>query len=263
MKSLLKTVKILAIATGIIVSGSDLSNADYDWGTLEDGDIYMFYSSHQDLGWEDSYWNCKNHRNTNMIAQALAFIDANSDYKYCIEYTRALMDFWDDPGTTEAQKQQVIDNIHSDNLEVGGTYNCGYESLFSNEGLVRQTYLGRKWQKDNLGCDSEVAWNIDPPIRSLQAPQIFRKAGIKYVMASRYKKGFFRWKSPNYDGDYNDSSFLLFCVGEYDFPWNAFYRSNTNDTYKYVDGNASYGMLYPYSFQHKEFGSQCAGQRPE
>jgi hypothetical protein len=110
------------------VSSSGLSNADYDWKTLEDGDIYMFYCSHQDLGWEDSYWNCKNHRNTNMIAQALEFIDADSDYKYCIEYTRALMDFWDDPGTTQAQKQQVVDNINSDNLEVGGTYNCGYEN---------------------------------------------------------------------------------------------------------------------------------------
>ena len=62
----------------------------------------------------------------------------------------------------------------------------------------RQSYLGRKWIKDNLpGMDALAAYNVDVPGRSLQTPQIFAKSGIKYLFVSRMKEGFYNWYSPD------------------------------------------------------------------
>jgi len=225
---------------------------DRDWGNLTNGDVYLFYCSHQDLGWEDSYHDTKAKRNQYMIEPVVGWAKNHSDYKYCIEYTRAAMDFKNYTQTTEGKEalwQDFVNLVKSGQIEVGGTYNCGYESLFSGEGLVRQTYLGRKWLRD-LGCDTEVAWNVDPPIRSLQTAQIYRKAGIKYMMDSRYKKGFFKWKSPNVHEGSDDYSFIVYSQGTYDHPWVYFIRNATCDPYLSVSGYN--GVLYPYSFNKKD-----------
>ena len=109
------------------------------------------------------------------------------DFKEYTQTTEGKASLWDD----------FINLVKSGQIEVGGTYNCAYESLFSSEALVRQTYLGRKWLR-GLGCDTEVAWNVDPPIRSLQTPQIYKKAGIKYMMGKPLQEGFFQMEQPQY-----------------------------------------------------------------
>ena len=234
----------------ILFAGLDTSAADRDWGHLVNGDMYFFYCSHQDLGWEGSYHDCKEKRSRNMIEPVVGWAKDHSSYKYCIEYTRAAMDFKEYTQTTEGKASlwdDFINLVKSGQIEVGGTYNCAYESLFSSEALVRQTYLGRKWLR-GLGCDTEVAWNVDPPIRSLQTPQIYKKAGIKYMMASRYKKGFFKWNSPNIHDGSDDYSFIVYSQGTYDNPWVYFIRNGAGDLYPSPSYN---GVFYPYSFNKK------------
>ncbi len=231
----------------------------HDWGILTNGNIYMFYCSHQDLGWEDSYDYCKAKRSRNMIEPVVGWAKNSTNYKYCIEYTRSVMDFYEYTQTTPGKAslwQDFVDLVKTGQIEVGGTYNCGYESLFSGEGLVRQTYLGRKWLR-GLGCDTKVAWNVDPPIRALQTAQIYKKAGIEYLMDSRYKKGYFKWKSPNvHDGD-NDYSIIVYSQGDYGYNWSGFVlRNEAGDPYKSNPAqswNGYNGILYPYSFNGKEF----------
>ena len=76
--------------------------------------------------------------------------------------------------------------------------------------LVRETYFGRRWIRKHLaGCDAQVAFNPDPPARSLQMQQILAKAGIPYLFISRYHEGLYRWYSP--DG----SSVLAYSPGHY------------------------------------------------
>ncbi len=43
----------------ILFSGLNTSADERDWGNLTNGNIYLFYCSHQDLGWENSYFQCK------------------------------------------------------------------------------------------------------------------------------------------------------------------------------------------------------------
>ena len=241
----------------ILFSGLNTSAAERDWGNLTNGNIYFFYCSHQDLGWEGSYYDCKKKRNQDMIEPVVEWAKDHSDYKYCIEYTRSVMDFQEYTQTTPGKASlwgDFVNLVKSGQIEVGGTYNCGYESLFSGEGLVRQTYLGRKWLRD-LGCDTEVAWNVDPPVRSLQTAQIYKKAGIKYMMDSRYKKGFFKWKSPNVHDGSNDYSILVYSQGDYGYTWSGFLREAANDPYhsNLLEPWLGYhGILYPYSFNGKD-----------
>ena len=228
-----------------------------DWGSITNGNIYLFYCSHQDLGWEDSYDHCKARRNQNMIEPVVGWAKESTNYKYCIEYTRSVKDFYEytqsTPGKTSLWND-FITLVKAGQIEVGGTYNCGYESLFSGEGLVRQTYLGRKWLK-SLGCDTKVAWNVDPPIRALQTAQIYKKAGIKYLIDSRYKKGYFKWKSPNaHEGD-DDYSLIVYSQGDYGYSWSGFVlRNEPGDPYHSdpaAPWNGYNGLLYPYSFNGK------------
>jgi alpha-mannosidase len=251
MASRVATTRFIIGALGfclILFAGLNTSADDRDWGNLTNGDVYFFYCSHQDLGWEGSYHYCKNMRNQHMIEPVVGWAKNNSDYKYCIEYTRAAMDFQEYTQTTEGKEtlwQDFVNLVKSGQIEVGGTYNCGYESLFSGEGLVRQTYLGRKWLR-GLGCDTEVAWNVDPPIRSLQTAQIYKKAGIKYMMDSCYKKGFFKWKSPNVHDGSDDCSIIVYAQGHYGYPWGGFIRNAEGDPYP--SDSKYYGVLYPYSY---------------
>ena len=95
-------------------------------------------------------------------------------------------------------------------MEWGATYNQPYESLLSGEQLVRETYFGRLWLKRTVpGADAKVYFNPDVPGRAAQMPQILAKAGIPYMVMSRYHEGFYRWASP--DG----SSVLAYSPGHY------------------------------------------------
>jgi alpha-mannosidase len=59
------------------------------------------------------------------------------------------------------------------------------------------------------GCDARVYFNPDVPGRALQMQQILSKAGIPYMLISRYHEGLYRWLSP--DG----SSVLAYSPGHY------------------------------------------------
>jgi len=248
----------------ILFSGLNTSADERDWGNLTNGDIYLFYCSHQDLGWENSYFQCKKKRNTKIIEPVIGWAKNTSSqkrgYKYCIEYTRAAMDFQEYTQTTPGKSSlwdDFVNLVKTDKIEVGGTYNCTYESMFSGEALVRETYLGRKWLKE-LGCDTKVAWNVDPPIRALQTAQIYKKAGIEYMMDSRYKKGFFKWKSPNVHAGADDYSIIVYSQGDYGYYWAGVIRDVVGDPYQSInDPNdpgypGYYGAFYPYQFNRKE-----------
>jgi alpha-mannosidase len=111
----------------------------------------------------------------------------------------------------------------------GATFNQPYEGLLSNEQLVRELYLGRKWIQNefNNQVDSRTAFNMDVPGRSEQFPQILSKSGVKYLVVSRMKDGFYNWYSP--DG----SHVLTYSPGNYG--WASMF-------YKYFDQDAPTAM---------------------
>ena len=73
-------------------------------------------------------------------------------------------------------------------FDIGGTFSEPLETTLLNELLARQMYTGRKWFVERYpGLDSAVvAFHQDGPLRSLQMPQLYRKAGMRFMKTSRW-----------------------------------------------------------------------------
>ncbi len=178
-----------------------------DWGYFGKGTIHIICSSHQDIAWMNTPDSCREERIHDIIIPALDQIDKNPDFRFEMEQTLNLMEVLD---AVPSEKQRIINAYKNGQFTWGATLNQPYEGLESGEQLVRQTYLGRKWIKENLpGMDAFAAYNIDVPGRTLQMPQILDKSGIKFLVISRMKEGFYNWYSP--DG----SKILTYSPGNY------------------------------------------------
>jgi alpha-mannosidase len=176
-------------------------------------------SSHQDIAWMDSPEACRKYRDENCITPALEMMRKNPDYRFVMENMLNLFEYIE---THPERKAEIERLTREGRLEWGATFNQPYESLMSGEELIRGTYFGRRWIKKNWpGCDARVYFNPDVPGRALQMQQILSKAGIPYMIISRYHEGFYNWKSPDGSsvlaftpGHYGNSSALLHAKGE-------------------------------------------------
>ncbi len=178
-----------------------------DWGYFGKGRIHIICSSHQDIAWMNTPDSCREERIHDIVLPALDQIDKNPDFRFEMEQTLNLMEVLE---AVPSERQRIMDAGRKGQFTWGATFNQPYEGLESGEQLVRQTYLGRKWIKDNLpGMDALAAYNIDVPGRTPHMPQILEKSGIKYLVISRMKEGFYNWYSP--DG----SKVLTYSPGNY------------------------------------------------
>jgi alpha-mannosidase len=171
------------------------------------GALSIISSSHQDIAWMDSPEKCMEFRDKNVISPALALLAKDPGYAFTMENMLNLMEYI---GRHPDRRDDIDRFTREGRMEWGATFNQPYESLLSGEQLIRETYFGRRWIKQNFpGCDSRVYFNPDVPGRSMQMPQILAKAGIPYMVMSRYHEGYYRWASP--DG----TSVLAYSPGHY------------------------------------------------
>jgi hypothetical protein len=174
------------------------------------GTLNIISSSHQDIAWMDDPHSCMLFRVDNCITPALELMAKNKSYSFVMENMLNLMEFLE----VHPEKKGEIERLTKEGrLEWGATFNQPYESSISGEELIRGTYFGRRWLKKTFpGCDAKVAFNPDVPGRSLQMQQILSKAGIPYLIISRYHEGLYRWLSP--DG----SGVIAYTPGHYGNP---------------------------------------------
>ncbi len=196
-----------------------------DWSYFQEGTIHIIVSSHQDIAWMNTPEYCRDERIHDIILPALDTMRLYDEYRFEMEQTLNLMELLDE---YPEKKSVVLDAYNKGQFEWGATFNQPYEGIESSEQLIRQLYLGRKWIKDNIpGMDAHTAFNVDVPGRSFQFPQILNKGGVKNLVISRFREGFYDWKSP--DG----SSIFTYSPGNYGWPVIF---------YKYFDKEAPYGM---------------------
>jgi alpha-mannosidase len=171
------------------------------------GRLHIISSSHQDIAWMDSPEKCVAFRDTNCISPALDMMAKDPAYSFTMENMLNLMEYLErHPERTE----EIGRLTREGRMEWGATFNQPYESLLAGEQLIRQAYFGRLWLKRTFpGADARVYFNPDVPGRAAQMPQILAKAGIPYLVMSRFHEGFYRWASP--DG----SSVLAYSPGHY------------------------------------------------
>lgn len=170
------------------ISGSGTSSGKY---------IFM-NSSHQDIAWMDSPEKCVIERDTMLIAPLLEQAKIRDNYFFDLEDVLMIKEFI---GRHPERKGEINELLKSGKLSCGSSFIQPYEEMYSGEALVRQFYFGAKWlSKEFDGYKADTYWNVDVPGRTLQMPQILRKAGTDKMVISRHKKGVFNWYSP--DGSY-------------------------------------------------------------
>lgn len=172
-----------------------------------DGAISILNSSHQDIAWVDRPEVCIILRDTLLLTPVINDAFIRDDYGFDIEDGLMLREYL---ARHPESKEKITTLLNKNLLSVGASYNCPYEDMYDAEDLVRQFYLGKKWVKKTFGgYDSKVYWNVDVPGKTLQFPQILKKAGVDYMIISRHAKGMFNWQSP--DG----SSVFTYSPGHY------------------------------------------------
>jgi alpha-mannosidase len=190
-----------------------------DWGYFQNGTIHIIQSTHQDIAWIDTPDYCRKDRIENIILPALELMKKDKNFTFEMEQTLNLMEFLD---AHPEKRDEVLQRFKEKRFFWGATYNQPYEGLQSGEQLVRQTYYGRKWIRDNFpGCDDLTANNMDVPGRSLQFPQILAKSGVENLCVSRLREGLYDWSSP--DG----SKVHTFSPGNYG--WTTMFWKFFND----------------------------------
>jgi alpha-mannosidase len=179
-----------------------------DHGYFTGGRINVVPSSHQDIAWISSPDKCIEYRDLHMITPALARLKENDSFRFSVEQGLNLYEYLDrHPDRLAEIRKYTLEG----RLEWGATYNQPYESFYDGEALVRETYYGKKkLEKLIPGGKFLCAWSEDVPGRALQAPQIFAKAGIRYLQFSRFQPGLYNWYSP--DG----SHISCWSPGQYD-----------------------------------------------
>lgn len=173
----------------------------------EKGLISIMNSSHQDIAWVDRPEACIIMRDTMLFTPIIKAAFERKDYGFDIEDGLMLREYIDRHPDAQEKLTQLLNRKL---LSVGATYNCPYEDMYDAEDLVRQLYLGKKWVKKNFGgYDAKVYWNVDVPGKTMQLPQILKKAGVDYMVISRHARSMFHWMSP--DG----SSVFTYSPGHY------------------------------------------------
>ena len=162
---------------------------------FSNGNLYIVGSSHQDIAWMDDPETCIRFRDEQVITPALKRIAESSLFCFSMEDALSLKEYLE---RHPESYPDILKYTREGRLEWAATYNQPYQSMYSGEALIRQTYFGRKWLKKILpGCDFLTAWNEDVPGMALQFPQILAKSGIPYYMFSRHQPGYYRWYSPD------------------------------------------------------------------
>ena len=186
---------------------------------LGKGSIYLFTTTHQDLAWLNHIDACIADRDTLWLTPFLKRLQDDPTFKMDIEQTSIVMEYLH----RHPDSKPLFDKyIKEGRICIGGTFIQPYEEMYAGESLARQFYLGARWLKKTFnGYQTLSYFNVDVPGRTLQMPQIMKKAGVDNLVISRHERGLFYWKSP--DG----SRVRTYTPGHYIYFYNVMAKEDT------------------------------------
>lgn len=186
---------------------------------LGKGSIYLFTTTHQDLAWLDHIDACIADRDTLWLTPFLKRLEDDPTFKMDIEQTSIVMEYLH----RHPETKPLFDKYIKDGrICIGGTFIQPYEEMYAAESLARQFYLGARWLKKTFdGYQTLSYFNVDVPGRTLQMPQIMKKAGVNNLVISRHERGLFYWGAP--DG----SKVRTYTPGHYMYFYNVMAKQDT------------------------------------
>jgi len=207
--------------------------------SMASGQILLMNSSHQDIAWMDSPEKCIVERDTMLLQPLFNRAAVDPDYRFDVEDALMIKEYIQ----RHPDKKELVGQLLNDGrISCGATYIQPYEEMYSGEALARQFYFGAKWLKDEFGYVADTYWNVDVPGRTLQMPQLMKKAGVKNLVMTRQALGFYNWYSPdgssitgfsnghygNSFGPLNNEYYIASdYLAAYSFLWESFYKPET------------------------------------
>ena len=157
--------------------------------------IYLVPHTHYDVVWaftKEEYLRI----NESILEDALTLMET-SDFKFCIEQTFLLQKIEE---RNPELWRRIHNRIKAGKLEiVDGQYLMPDTMLPSGEVLIREILFGKRYCQEKFGIDVPVAWAADSFGMNAQLPQIYKKAGYKWLAFRRgaradIKESEFLWK---------------------------------------------------------------------
>ena len=157
--------------------------------------IYLVPHTHYDAAWaftKEEYLQI----NETILEEAARLMET-SEFKFCVEQTFLLNQI---SKRNHNLFQRLKKMIKAGKLEiVDGQYLMADTMLPCGEVLVRNILLGKRYCKEKFGVDVPVAWVADSFGMNAQLPQIYKKAGYKWLAFRRgaradIKESEFLWK---------------------------------------------------------------------
>ena len=146
--------------------------------------IYLVPHTHYDVAWafsKEDYLQI----NEGILEEALKLIK-DSDFKFSLEQTFLLESLEErNPSLWQSLKEMIKEG----KLEiVDGQYLMPDTMLPTGEVLVREILFGKRYCQEKFGIDVPVAWAADSFGMNSQLPQIYKKAGYKWLAFRRGAK---------------------------------------------------------------------------
>ena len=157
--------------------------------------IYLVPHTHYDVAWaftKEEYLKI----NEAIIEEALRLMQA-PEFKFCLEQTFLLKEIEKrNPNLWQRMKKM----IKAGKLEIiDGQYLMSDTMLPTGEVLVREILVGKRYCKQRFGIEVPVAWAADSFGMNAQLPQIYKKAGYRWLAFRRgaradIKESEFLWR---------------------------------------------------------------------
>ena len=156
---------------------------------------YLVPHTHYDVAWafsKEEYLKI----NETILEQALELTKA-PEFKFCLEQTFLLKEI---EKRNPSLFKRIKKMIKAGRFEiVDGQYLMADTMLPTGEVLIRDILLGKRYCQEKFGIDVPVAWAADSFGMNAQLPQIYKKAGYKWLAFRRgaradIKESEFLWK---------------------------------------------------------------------
>jgi alpha-mannosidase len=145
--------------------------------------VYVVPHSHIDLEW---FWTYEDTRvmAIKILRQALAMLKSDAEFAFTQDQMLALKPFWDD--LSDADRNFMRRMAKEGRFEVaGGEYVQPDVDEPDFESLTRQALLAKPWMEKTFQTVVTTGWNIDTFGQTIQMPQLFGRAGLRYFVFMR------------------------------------------------------------------------------
>ena len=162
------------------------------------GEVYVVPFSHLDLYWGGTQEECLS-RGNRIITRAIQLAERNPEFRFLLEDEVFVANFVDSQrGTAELDAFQRL--VKAGRIEIAPKWAAIYQNLPRGEALVRNLVYGKRYAREVLGVNPQVAHLGDIPGYTWQYPQILSKADTPYMVITRMApadRSLFRWKAPD------------------------------------------------------------------